>query len=209
MNRCRASLLAAGLCLGVAGAAHATLVFEQVPTYDVAIFSDAGGAGWPNQRVTEDFVLSYYTAIDTVGCWGVYYPNNVQVDSFTINFYADAGNAVGALLYSAAPSSTVSVDTGIVSYGEHVYETTMTLATPFNAAGGVRYWIGLTNNTGAGGDWGWMAADADGIMAYSVDFGSTWITSSEDVSLRLYGVPAPSGLALVGIGGVFTVRRRR
>ena len=207
MNR-RGIFAVAGLCLGIAGVAQAAVVFEQLPDYGNAYFSDAGG-NYPFQAIADNFGLSSNTAIGSVGVWGVYYPNNILADNFTVKIYADAFGAPGTLLYSGAPTSTNSVDTGVDAFGVDVYETTMTLAAPFNAAASTQYWLSVVNSTGLGSDWGWVTATADSAGAYTLDSGGSWSALGTSSSMRLYEVPAPSSLALLGLGGLIARRLRR
>ena len=208
MNRCGIFAVAAGLCVGAAGVSQAAVVFEQLPDYGNAYFSDAGG-NYPYQAIAENFSLGTSTSIGAVGCWGVYYPNNILVDNFTVKIYADSFGMPGTLLYSGAPTSTTSVDTGVDAFGVNVYETTMTLGSAFNASAGTQYWVSVINSTGLGSDWGWVTSSSDSVGAFTLDYGGSWNALGTSSSLRLYEVPAPSSLALLGLGGLIAGRRRR
>ena len=70
-----------------------------------------------------------------------------------------AGGRPGAIRYSGAPASTSVVDTGFDAFGCDIYQSTLTLASPFNAAGGTTYWVSVVNATGLGGDWAWVTAE--------------------------------------------------
>jgi hypothetical protein len=170
-------------------------------------FADSAGNA-PLQRIAENFTLGTGTAIGQVGAWGVYFPNNIMIDNYTVNFYADSGNYPGALLHSVGGSAS-SVDTGVDAFGSDVYESTITLNSAFNAAAGTQYWVSITNSTGLGSDWAWITATADFVGRWSPDAGASWLDLGSDLSLRLYEVPAPSSLALLGLGGLIAGRRRR
>lgn len=86
------------------------------------------------------------------------------------------------------------------------------------------YWIGLTPIQSAGpfgADSQWGTSNPMGVSqaAWSMDFGfpSGWFdystlsgfTPIHDGAIRINGVPAPSGLALIGLGGLMAGRRRR
>lgn len=208
MNRRNVLIAAAGLCLGVVGTTQAAVVYENLPDYFNAFFSDSGG-NFPTQAIADDFNLGSNTSIGAVSVWGVYYPNNVQVDNFTIKIYSDGGGLPGTLLYSGAPASTNSVYTGVDAFGVGVYETSMTLASAFNAAGGTSYWLSVINNTNLGSDWGWVTSSDDFNGAFTLDSGGSWNQLGSSSAFRLYDVPAPSSLALVGLGGLCAMRRRR
>ena len=210
MNRCGIFAVAAGLCVGAAGVSQAAVVFEQLPDYTNAYFSDSAG-NFPYQAIAENFSLGTSTSIGAVGCWGVYYTNNIQVDNFTVKIYADSFGLPGTLLYSGAPTSTTSIDTGVDAFGVDVYETTMTLGSAFNASAGTQYWVSIDNATGQGADWAWVTTNAsDWYCAFTLDYGANWISFvSESLSLRLTEVPGPSGLAILGLGGLIAGRRRR
>ncbi|MFO0835148.1 MAG: PEP-CTERM sorting domain-containing protein [Phycisphaerales bacterium] len=207
MNRCGIFAVAAGLCLGAAGVSQAAVVFEQLPNYSNGFFSDSAG-NYPWQRIAENFTLGAGTSIGQVGAWGVYFPNNTMIDNFTVNFYADAGNNPGVLLHSVAGSAS-SIDTGVDAFGCDVYESTITLNSAFNAAAGTQYWVSIVNSTGLGSDWAWITASADSVGRWTPDYGASWLDLGSDLSLRLYEVPAPSSLALLGLGGLIAGRRRR
>lgn len=206
MNR-RGIFAVAGLCLGIASVAQAAVVFEQLPNYGNGFFSDSAG-NFPSQRIADNFTLGTSTSIGSVGAWGLYYPNNIMIDNYTVNFYADAGNFPGALLYSGNGSAS-SVDTGVDAFGCDVYESTITLNSAFNAAAGTQYWVSITNATGLGSDWAWITGNGDFVGRWSPDAGASWLDLGSDLSLRLYEVPAPSSLALLGLGGLIVGRRRR
>lgn len=198
-----------GLCLGAAGVSSAGVVFQQLPDYSTGYLADSSG-NYPNQRMAENFKLTSAAAISMVEVWGEYYPNNIPSDHFTVSFYASAGMIPGALLYTGAAASFVTVDTGVDTSERDVYQSTITLATPFNAAAGTQYWICIDNATGLGSSWAWITTDeSDFKCAFSVDAANSWSSFDESLSLRLYDVPAPSTLAMLGIGGMIAARRGR
>lgn len=209
MNRCVFAGVA-GLCLGAAGLSQAAVVFEQLPDFETGYFSDSTG-NYPNQRMAENFWLATGATIGTITVWAGYYTNNIQSDNFTVYIHADAGGVPGALLYSGAPASTLVVDSGFDAFGCDIYESNLTLATPFNAAAGTAYWVSIDNATGQDADWAWVTTNAsDWYCAFTLDYGANWISFvSESLSLRLTEVPAPSGLAILGLGGLIAGRRRR
>lgn len=209
MNRCGIFAVAAGLCLGAAGVSQAAVVFEQLPDLETGYFSDSAG-NYPYQRMAENFTLGAAASIGTITVWAGYYPNNIQSDNFTVYIHADAGGLPGAVLYSGAPASASVVDSGFDGFGCDIYESTLTLASPFNAAAGTQYWVSIDNATGLGSDWAWVTTNAsDFVCAFTLDSGSSWNGFGESLSLRLTEVPAPSSLALLGLGGLIAGRRRR
>ncbi|MCC6229377.1 MAG: PEP-CTERM sorting domain-containing protein [Phycisphaerales bacterium] len=201
-------LVAAGVCVGASGAARAGVVFEQLPDYRTAWFSDSSSKFV--QRMAENFTLDTDASIGTITAWGAYLDDNVVSDHFTVFIYADAGGVPGGILYSGVPAVTSTIDTG-VNFGWNAFRTTLTLDTPFNAVGGVKYWVSLDNATNNGGAWAWITtSESDGVFASSLNQGENWNAMSGDsLSLRLSDVPAPSGLALLGLGGLVAGRRRR
>jgi hypothetical protein len=211
MKNRRTALCLAALGLAMAsGTAQADVLVEQLPDYVNAFFSDYTG-GWPDQEVAENFVLGSSDTVGQVGFWGVYFPNNVPSDAFTVNIYADAGNLPGALLSSQTGSAS-RVDTGVDAFGVDVYEYNMVLSSPFAAAGGVQYWVSVVNSTNSGpaNSWGWVTSAADTLGAFSADSTGTWNPLGASSSLRLQTVvPAPASLALAGLMGLGAMRRRR
>ncbi len=208
MNRRTVLSCAAALSMVAAASAQAAL-FEQLPNYANAYFSDSTGP-FATQRIADNFVLGSSATIGSVDYWGVYFPNNIQSDSFQIDIYADAFGQPGTLLYSGAPSALVAVDSGVDAFGVDVYEYTATLATPFAAGAGIQYWIGITNATNLGSSWGWVTANGvDSNGSYSLDAGGTWNQLGSSSAFRLNEVPAPASFGLVGLAGLGALRRRR
>ncbi len=195
---------------GVAGAAQAATVFEQLPNYGNAYFADSS-SGIPDQRLADNFTLAATTTIGSVDFWGAYTPG-VTADSFVINIYADGGGLPGALLYSAAPASVTRVNTNTTLGGLDLYEYSTTLSSSFVASGGTQYFLSVTNSTGLGssGGWGWATGSGDSLDTFSVDSGGSWTSFADNQAFRLGDVvPAPSSLALVGLAGLGATRRRR
>lgn len=85
------------------------------------------------------------------------------------------------------------------------------------------YWIGLTPNQAGGAfgadfQWSTTAPSGVGQAAWSQDFGWPvgWFDygtqtgiAVHDGAIKIQGVPAPSSLALLGLGGLIAGRRRR
>ncbi|MCG3122088.1 MAG: hypothetical protein GIKADHBN_00465 [Phycisphaerales bacterium] len=209
-NRAAMCLAALGLSMGAATTQAATL-FEQLPNYVNAYFSDYSG-NFPDQEMADNFVLASNNTIGQVGFWGAYYPHNVPSDNFTVNIYADGGGIPGTLLSSESGTAASRVDTGNDAFGVDVYEYNIVLNSPFAATGGTQYWLSVVNSTGAGGagSWAWMTAGGDFYAAFSLDSTSTWNAFSDGLSMRLGEViPAPTSLALAGLVGLGALRRRR
>lgn len=199
----------ASLCVGAAGVSQASVVFEQLPDFRTAWFSDSSSKFV--QRMAENFTLDTGASIGTITAWGAYLDDNIVSDHFTVCIYADAGGVPGGILYSGAPATTSTVDAGLGDFGFEVFESTLTLATPFNAVGGVQYWVSLDNATNHGGAWAWATTgDSDAYFASSLNQGENWNgLSGDSLSLRLSEVPAPSSPALPCLGALLVGRRRR
>lgn len=207
----RTAMCLAALGLGIGAAtAQADVLVDQAPNYTNAYFSDTGG-DFSNQQMAENFMLASSNTVGQIGVWGVYFPNNIPSDNFSINIYADnGGNVPGSLLHSENVAAS-RVDTGNDAFGCDVYQYNFVLASPFAATGGVQYWISVVNHAGSpNNNWGWMTANADAIGAYTLDSAGSWNQLGESLSLHLETpVPAPASMAFAGLVGIGALRRRR
>jgi hypothetical protein len=85
-----------------------------------------------------------------------------------------------------------------------LYQYTASLATPFQAVAGTKYWLGISDPTD-NADWFWASgAGGDGTHV-GVVFGAASV-AEDDMSFTLQGmtapVPEPSSAALLAIGGM-------
>ncbi len=172
--------------------------------------AETGAPGFA-EEVADDFILaSGMSTIRDIHWWGGYF-NPIGpglVDDFTITIYNDAAVApIPGTVNTVAHA--VSVVRTPVTIGEFDLYFYTALVDEIALAPDTRYWLGLSNNSGFG--WGWAAGDGMGVLQQSLDTGSgQWISGSDSAAFYLTDdVPAPGGLALVGVAGVLGARRRR
>lgn len=155
--------------------------------------------------VFDDFTLTTATTIRTVGWQGIYCtevanaPTQVpSATGFSISFHpADSGggpNANTTLQQSAYPLAQVSQSldrngTGTCGTATPtaigVYNYTVTLATPFNAAAGTRYWLSVQANVPSIPPfWGWRSGTADNGVSFQL-FNGQFTTFSTDRAFTL------------------------
>ena len=202
---------AGALAIAIASVpASAAVVFSQTPVINTATWSDVDSFGY---RVADDFTIGGAETIRSVIWRGMYYASGTPqaVDAFTLNFYADAGGGVGALLGSFNVGNAVNrVDTGL-DFDSNVdfYEYTADLGAGMSLGSGT-YWLSVFNDTTADTDdgWYWGTLTSSGNNRLSsdggVNFSANLMTSYFILDNAGQGgggtVPEPTTLLLVGLG---------
>ena len=184
---------------------------NRAPNQVNGFFADSSG-GVPNQSIADSFLNDATWTIEYMSFWGGYFPFiSPLADSFTIEFYADAGGLPGgAPVHTTGLSNLVRTDTGIDIFDTDEYKYDADLSIPASLGAGT-FWVSITNDTGLGPNntWFWETADGSG-GAFSADAGGTWNPLGSHLSLVLGGsIPAPGALALLGVAGLAAGRRRR
>ncbi|MEO8100334.1 MAG: PEP-CTERM sorting domain-containing protein [Acidobacteriota bacterium] len=155
----------------------------------------------------DDFTLVSSATIRAVEWWGVYFPNAVSVDNFTIEFSNDSAGTPGTLIASYLVSPT-RVDTGLlVNSAFNLYNYNVTIPDTPLVAG--TYWLSIFNNTTASSNrWYWATSASSG--------NATSTTGPLDVELAFRlddgsSVPEPASLLLsaAGLAAVVAFRKRR
>lgn len=209
-------LAVAAACAGLSSA-HADTLYTQA-------FAETANGGYfastPSSFLQFDsFVLSASATVTSVGWWGVdlnelligatppYYPS-----SFTIAIHADNGGAPGALLsFTTVGSGANAVNTGIDLMGLQLFSFSGTLATPFAATAGTRYWLGISDPTDNAG-WFWASGSGPDNQHASL-IGGALSVNADDMSFTVIGSPVPepttAGLLLMGLAGLAAGRLRR
>jgi hypothetical protein len=190
------------------------VLYSQLPSnsdYSYASQNDTVGGFGNFATVYDNFTLAADATVTGVDWRGLFFnPNqHANITAFTINFWADAANAPGALL-----SSTVVIGNASEALvGGSLYDYSAAVAN-FAASGGVQYWLSITPDLGYPPQWGWtVSAPADGL-AYQ-DFLGDRVAHQDDHVFTLHGRSASvpdSGatLALFGLAlGTLAFLRRR
>lgn len=212
----------AAACL--AGPAAASVVYDQPGTS-----AACAGYCWTSQsgdgggyRTSDDFSLAGGAQIGAATWRGFIKPASggavdPAVESWQIDFYADAGGAPGASLYSATLSAAAVTTTllGVGDFGGpvNVYEFSAVLPTRFAASGGTGYWFSpLAIQTHFFPFFSWSpAADTKGTsFQASIPPGATFVRPG-DRAFSLSTVPEPAAwaLMLLGLGSAGAMLRRR
>lgn len=216
------SVLVMGLCAGSAGA---DLLWDNNIRTNGADGRPNSPPNFSNNRLVDDIVVSDDVGgwrIDRVGFNDLEDHDWVSSGILEVYVYADNAGEPGPLIGEFF-GPYVRHDTGDIFGGRRDFEWKGDLSNdPINLAPGT-YWIGHRDPGGSGGgsSW-WMTSDGgpDGgpngtsqTGYLSIDSGNTWepLESRFHFAFELQGrvVPAPSALALLGLGGVIGVRRRR
>jgi hypothetical protein len=192
------------------------VVFDQSPT-DLTLggyYSDAIPGQFYSQKMFDNFTVggAGVVGLTTVEWWGssefFSFPDYTNMDSFTVEIYADAGGVPGALLHSetVATAGTSPVVVGTSFSGADVYHQYLDLSATVPASTGDAMWlsIGATLFDGFGDAWVWASATGDGVLGadFYDGFGPQVFTGIEpNVGFVVHGVvPEPSTIALGSFG---------
>jgi hypothetical protein len=160
--------------------------------------------GQPTGFAFDDFTLSTATTVRTVAWQGGYCGQSANAaaptptaTTFTITIYSDVAGRPN----TAAPLSTTVVPVaqsgqtldktvpaftcGTFSSTIALYNYTIALPTPFNAAANTKYWIGVLAATPSYSVlWGWRVGTADNSLALQL-FSGTYTPLTQDLAFSL------------------------
>lgn len=188
---------------------------------ELAFASDSVSDQFNNQRLAEAFVLSSDSEVSNVQWWGRseggFFPDLRNFSTFTVSVYRDAGAIPGAEVFS----STVSVDSvnptivGTDFSNLNLYSFDFSFGDGLTLEQGT-YWLSVgTQNVDPEGDGFYWLASLDQISgSFAADGGvnGTWNSSGfADLAMTVNGapVPEPASLAVLGVGAMALLRRRR
>jgi hypothetical protein len=198
-------LVALVLCLR----AHGGVIFDNAASLSGLYNTSDTDAPF---RIADDFSLSNPASAVAVRFWGAYFPPTLPApsDSFTFNFYADAGGMPGGLVATRMPITLTRTAMSPV-IPDFRYDATFA---DVPLASDTTYWFSIVDDaTGAAGSkqWGWRASvDTGGHCWQSVDTGATWSNNfNDEMAFQLMDIPEPTGAMMLGIVSlVLTVKRR-
>jgi hypothetical protein len=161
---------------------------NQLPNAVNGLFADFACSLCPSgqQSIAENFVLAAPALIGQITFWGGYFSTDTPLttDVIRVLVHSDSGGVPGAVVYDESNVASTRVQTGVVLFGVHEWEFTLTLAAPVNLSAGT-YWIELFNDTtGNPDDFFWETGNLDGTHGSA---GSGWATATPAVSWNFDG----------------------
>ena len=187
------------------------VVYQQAALAGGAPFAsqnDTGGNG-DFAKVFDNFSLTARTLVTDVHWVGGYFNPTSQapINSFLVQIWSDAVGPGTALL--AASQAGVANET-LISGSTYSYD--IDLSTAFVAEANTTYWLSIQPTLLFPPQWGWVAGTGGDGVAYQ-DFFGTRTQQPLDLAFSLTGhlLPAPAGLALVGLAlaGALAASRRK
>jgi len=214
----RALLIAAGTAVAFGSTVNADpVIWDNTFTADTLLSSQLDSVYPFDSQVADDFMLDADYNVTDVHWWGGFW-NGSPFDpiDFNIYFYADDGTGMaptqpGTELAMYSMSGVSGTFDGAM--GADAYD--VVLPTPFVAQANTKYWIAIQAVFPFPPQWGWSTSAAGQLANAKQGFpllGLPYWTDPGwgDANFYLTGtpVPAPSSIALLGLGGL-AIRRRR
>ena len=222
-------LIASTAALGMSGAAFADgdIVYDQLDDLHSGFPSDGVAGQYFDQRIIDDFVITGSGTIDINGVvWrggseNFAFADLTNFSDFVIEIYPDDGAGAPDV---SSPLLSMSVATGMTNptatgstndSGGTIFEQEVKFS-PLSLDRGVIYYVsvGADNVTSDGDAYVWnnalMTVNDTFWFEQPVDSGSVFMETGEgDMSFQIQAVPAPGALALLGLAGLTSRRRRR
>ena len=212
--------------LVLAPGAPAQTVYSQGPGDIVGFgfYSSSVSRPTRNYKHADDFTLAADAAVSTI-TWrgmseGAQHPDLRNVNRFRIDIYSASavvgGDVPGALLktqtFSLAQTAPTLTGRTAFDTGAFEYSHAVTLSTPFNASGGVKYFLAISVTPFNTSNDAWMWQDGQFVNGASalLNLSSTqWAVFNDTDSCFSLAVPAPAAASMLGLGSILALRRRR
>lgn len=208
----------AGLCAGLlgSGSARAAVIYLQPSDSPGGTLNasqnDTSPAGFGAfARSYDNFTLGVDSLVQDVHWQGGYYNGSqAPIGSFTLQFWSDVAGDPGAPIYGV----TLPGDAGETLAGSQfsgIYDYSVVLPVPFQAAGGTTYWLSIVPELAFPPQWGWHTG-IGGDGASVTDFFASHVLDQTDLAFSLTGQPVPEPatlLLMVGPGAIALRRARR
>ncbi|KAB2966144.1 MAG: hypothetical protein F9K18_06010 [Thermoanaerobaculia bacterium] len=161
---------------------------NQAPNQVNGLFADSTceRCGTGQQSIAENFTLAAPATIGQITFWGGYFNTDTPLatDVLRVLVHADASGLPGAVVYDESNVASTRVQTGVILFGVHEWEFTLTLAAPVNLTPGT-YWVEIFNNTaGNPDDFFWETGNLDPTHGLA---GSGWTTATPGVAWNFDG----------------------
>lgn len=215
-------LLILGGMLAIPFSSFATVLFDQSTNMNPdGYYSDSlasNGSQYYGHTVAESFTITDNSTISSITFWGgsEFFLNddNSNISSFEINIFDGSFASVATWTLSlASVTPTVSgLNGSLTGNTGYVYTATVSQAL---TAGSYFMNIGANLVDPIGDAWGWSLADGDSDLKANFFDGDGWIDlpGFRDTAFRIEGtvdgVPEPASLAVLGIGALALLRRRK
>lgn len=209
-------LIAGAAC---ATAANADLLYDNGMIGETLLASQLDVLYPFNAQMADDFSVAADSYIESVEFVGGFW-NGTPFDpvDFNIYIYADDGGVPTGSGMDNPETTALATYEGVLSgvFDGTYYTYEMTLDTPFLAEAGVTYWFVPQAEFPFAPQWGVAAQNAGNVGYNAVQgfpiLGTMYWTDPGygGFDFSLYGsiVPAPSAVALLGLGGLVATRRR-
>ncbi len=194
------------------------VVYDNGGAFDGNGLSSQYDTAYPfESHVADDFVLGSNTTVTAVNWCGLYWnpgtPHNAT--SFNILFFAD--NGFGSAPIGGPGSEFASFNIGIgsvtvSSLGGDAEAYSASLGAGVALSAGTTYWMAIQAVSDYPPQWGWGSNGLGGnsVQGFPLLGVAYWTGTGFDQCFSLEGVvPAPGAMALLGLGGLVTARRRR
>jgi hypothetical protein len=194
------------LMLGIGMVANADVIMNTFGTVTFPGF-DAGSA-WTVasfQSMAKQFTPSFGTyTLDEIDV-ALSFNNNTS--AINVNLCSDSGGSPGSVLETFSVFNTGSLSLGSRYVLSSVSHPTMTM-------GGTYYVTMTPGDANTSGGWNFTNDGHQGDMQFSTNGGTSWSTFNNTdgavtVQGKLQSVPEPASLAVLGLGAIALIRRKR
>ncbi len=183
------ALVYAGGCPNVGLFGCGASLYRQGPNIGLGSFNSNTPSNLNFFQVWADsFVLPAGSFVHRVTLWGAYWGDETVpaiAQRFVLNIHSDAAGLPGPIIYTETVYAEPEWIGGQNSESHRVYRFTLTLAEPFEPAGGVRYWLSPLGDINEHA-WSWQRRTTTNGSAWQFSIG-TWFTQGDDVAFELCG----------------------